>query len=320
MNDLRDEFGRTFKTLRVSLINSCNLGCIYCTCGKEELSENAKLSRAHSVEPAELGSIIQLLHRKLRLETVRFTGGEPLLYKNLAYIVSEVKKMGIPSLKLTTNGLLLESQAEELKQAGISSMNVSLDAIDEDVFYKVSRRSGIDRILSGIDKAIECGIEVKINSVIMKDQNENQILPLLDFAFSRKIKIRFLEIMSMGHLFGKAGDFFFSQAEMLETIAGRHQFKKLQRISASTANYWETSAGNVFGIVANESEPFCGDCNRLRLDSMGNIYGCLSSNHPISAREIRSEAELFEKLQNALKQKQIHKFSGSNLSMLSIGG
>ncbi len=317
---VRDEFGRKFKTLRVSLINTCNLGCVYCTCGTEDLKSNHLLTKEQGLNVAELAEIISRLHNALDLETIRFTGGEPLLYKGLCEIVSSSKAIGVKNLKLTTNGLLLENIAADLASAGITSMNVSLDAIDEDIFYKVSRRSGIHRILKGIDKAVECGIDVKINSVIMRHVNESQILPLLDFAFERNIKLRFLEIMAMGHLFGQADKHFISQEEMLDIISTQYNFNRLHRTPSATANYWETSEGKVFGIIANESEPFCGDCNRLRLDSLGNIYGCLSSNHPISIKGTKDKTQLFESLQQAMAQKQAVKFAGSNLSMLNIGG
>lgn len=320
MVELRDDFGRKFKTLRVSLINTCNLGCVYCTCGTEDLKENYLLTQEKGISADSLSAIISQLHHALQLETIRFTGGEPLLYKDLLKIVSSVKQLGINDLKITTNGLLLENIAQDLASAGITSMNVSLDAIDEDIFYKVSRRSGIHRILRGIDKAIESGIDVKINSVVMKGLNEDQVLPLLDFAFSRNLRIRFLEIMAMGHLFGQSDKHFFSQNEILSLINTRYEFTRLLRKNSSTANYWQTEEGHVFGIVANESEPFCGDCNRLRLDSMGNIYGCLSSNFPISVRDVQKEEELTERLQVAMSQKQTVKFTGSSLSMLNIGG
>ncbi|WP_207532010.1 GTP 3',8-cyclase MoaA [Desertivirga arenae] len=320
MVELRDDFERKFKTLRVSLINTCNLGCVYCTCGTEDLKENHILTKEKGLSADALSAIISQLHHSLQLETVRFTGGEPLLYKDLIKIIRSVKQLGIDDLKITTNGLLLENIAGDLAKAGIKSMNVSLDAIDEDIFFKVSRRSGIHRILKGIDKAIESGIDVKLNSVVMKGLNESQILPLLDFAFKRNLKIRFLEIMAMGHLFGEADKHFFSQDEILAVINSQHQFQKLSRTSSSTANYWQTIEGKVFGIVANESEPFCGDCNRLRLDSLGNIYGCLSSNFPIAVTNIETEDELANKLQIAMWQKQSLKFTGSNLSMLNIGG
>jgi len=319
MVDVRDTFGRTFKTLRVSLLNTCNLGCVYCTYGNEELKENYKSSKDQSLSADQLAQSIKQLHEVLDLDTIRFTGGEPLLYKNLPDLVRSVKEAGIPDLKITTNGLLLEGQAVSLKNAGITTLNVSLDAIDEDVFFTMSRRNGINRIFAGIDAAINAGITVKINSVIMKGLNDNQILPLLNYAFSKGLTIRFLEIMAMGHLYGNSDSSFYSQQEILQTINKQYNFNRLPRVSSSTANYWQTEEGFTFGVVANESEPFCGDCNRLRLDSYGNIYGCLSSNNPISIKNI-GQQELVTRLEKALTQKQALKFAGSELSMMHIGG
>jgi GTP 3',8-cyclase len=319
MVEVSDKYGRTFKTLRVSLINTCNLGCVYCTYGNEEAKENYQSSKDKSLTLNELSSSIQQLNELLQLETIRFTGGEPLLYKELPQLIRAVNSFGIADLKLTTNALLLEGLAKDLKAAGLRSINVSLDAYDEDIFYKMSRRSGVHRIHAGIDAALKAGLEVKINSVIMRGLNESQIMPLFNFASSKGITIRFLEIMAMGHLHGKADEFFFSQKEILDTISNFHQFKRLDRKHSSTANYWQTEQGYTFGIVANESEPFCGDCNRLRLDSYGNIYGCLSSNHPISIKNISNES-LIKKLHEALSQKQAVRFAGSELSMMHIGG
>ncbi len=320
MEGLIDEFGRRFKTLRVSLINTCNLGCVYCTCGTEDLKDNLTISKAQGISAGDLSAIIKKLHRVLKLDTVRFTGGEPLLYHQLPEIIRSTRLLGIDNLKLTTNGLLLENQAAALAEAGLRSINISLDAIDEEVFYSVSRRHGINRILKGIDTAIDEGLEVKLNAVIMRGLNENQIIPLLKFAFERNIRIRFLEIMAMGHLFGKADEHFFSQDEILSEISKGYDFERLERKPCSTANYWKTTSGYTFGIVANETEPFCGDCDRLRLDSLGNIYGCLSSNSPVSVNHIHDDAALIDCLQAAMSQKQSLKFTGSNLSMLSIGG
>ena len=320
MEGLKDEFGRRFKTLRVSLINTCNLGCVYCTCGTEDIKENLNLTKVEGISSSELSAIITKLHGLLKLDTVRFTGGEPLLYRQLPEVVKATRLLGIDNLKLTTNGLLLEDQAAALAKAGLRSINVSLDAIDEDLFYRVSRRHGINRILRGIDAAINQGIDVKLNTVIMRGLNETQIIPLFNFALGRNIKIRFLEIMAMGHLFGKADEHFFPQEEILSVIREHYDFKRLDRRPSSTANYWQTTSGYTFGIVANESEPFCGDCDRLRLDSLGNIYGCLSSNNPVPVNHISDDAELVECLQAAMSQKQSLKFTGSSLSMLNIGG
>ncbi len=318
MTLIKDRYNRSFKTLRVSLLSRCNLSCVYCTMGEDEVKEN----NLHDViAPTEyLLQTIQQLHKILGLQTIRLTGGEPLLYHDLIPLINGIKNTGIPKIKITTNGFLLERMAVDLKNAGMQSINVSLDAIDEDVFFLMSKRSHVNRILDGIDAALAAGLQVKINAVIMKGINENQLIPLLQFAFSRKIKIRFLEIMAMGYLHDHADKYLFTQQEILNIIASKFQFKKLERATGATANYWQTTDGNIFGIIANESEPFCRDCNRLRLDSSGNIYGCLSDNHPIALLNSDDENVVIQKLQQAMDQKQAVKFMGSSLSMLHIGG
>lgn len=319
MIEIKDNFNRTFKTLRVSLLNTCNLACVYCCFGNEDSKENYRSGKNQALEADELLKLIAKLHERLDLSVVRLTGGEPLLYKELPELVRGIRDLGIHNLKLTTNGLLLEKMAPALQAAGISSINVSLDAIDPEVYHLMSRRYDLARTLRGIEAAQRLGMEVKINSVVMKGLNDSQILPLLEYAFEKKIRIRFLEIMAMGHLHDTADQYFFSQEEILARIDTHYPAFPLPRKRSSTSNYWQTRDGNIFGIVANESEPFCSDCNRLRLDAYGNIYGCLSSNNPISILETESQ-NLDSSLRDALAQKQSVKFTGSTLSMLHIGG
>lgn len=318
METIIDDYGRTFKTLRVSLLNRCNLGCVYCIHGDEGKATNQRLE--NQLSSTELLNLIARIHSLIPLETIRLTGGEPLLFSNLIPVIEGIKNMGISKIKLTTNGFLLEKLAAPMKRAGMKSINVSLDSIDEDVYFLISKRNNVQRIIRGIETAIDSGLEVKINSVMMKGVNDSQLIPLLEFAFEKNIVIRFLEIMSMGHLYHDSKKYLLPQSQILDVISSRYPFQKLQRNNSDTSNYWQTLDGNVFGIIANESEPFCHDCNRLRLDSAGNIYGCLSSNHPISIAGIDKPTELTEKLQEALAQKQAIKFVGSELSMLDIGG
>ena len=319
MIDLLDQYNRTFKTLRVSLLNTCNLGCVYCTMADSD-TKALNSDKKPNLSVASLLELIKHLHAGLNLETIRLTGGEPLLYHDLIRVVAGINKLGIDQIKLTTNGFLLERMASGLKEAGMKSINVSLDAIDEDVFFLMSKRNDVKRIQKGIKASIDCGLEVKINTVIMKGMNDNQLFPLLDYAFENNIQIRFLEVMAMGHLYQQSDKYLYSQEDILSKIASRYSFTCLERKTSSTSNYWQTSNGNMFGIIANESEPFCSDCNRLRLDSEGNIYGCLSSNNPISINNLKSSEELKRKLQAALEQKQSLKFKGSDLSMMHIGG
>jgi len=317
MKVLNDPYGRKFKTLRVSLLNTCNLNCFYCTMGSEE---EINFDHRPQKSAAFFSQIISRLHEQLDLETIRLTGGEPLLYRELPELIRNLKLIGIPQVSMTSNGYLLARQAIALRDAGLQSINVSLDAMNEADFYKMAKRGHLDRVLKGIEAALDLGIQVKLNAVIMKGMNEDQIIPLVDYAFGKNIPVRFLEVMSMGHLHHESDKYLFSQQQLLDTIATEHNFKRLPRTASATSNYWQTPAGNTFGIIANNSEPFCQDCSRLRLDAEGNMYGCLSTNHPIAMDPADNDFILQEKLQLAMSQKQLHHFTGSELSMLQIGG
>ncbi|MCE9499442.1 MAG: molybdenum cofactor biosynthesis protein MoeA, partial [Leptospira sp.] len=153
-------------------------------------------------------------------------------------------------------------------------------------------------------------------------ENHGEIVPLLQFAGDRKIPIRFLELMKMGHLHGSNNDKLYTEIEILSDIDSNFgPIRKLDRKKSSTANYWETGNGFVFGIIANESSPFCSDCNRLRIDHRGNLYGCLSSpkGYPLLS-VLKTGMDITPVLYQALQQKQKVRFTGSDLSMKAIGG
>jgi cyclic pyranopterin phosphate synthase len=219
---------------------------------------------------------------------------------------------------MTTNGIKLEELVSPLKDAGLNSINVSLDAVDSDTYYRISRRKNLCSVLSGIKKALDGGIDVKINCTIVKGINETQIIPVLEYGAAQKIVVRFLELMKMGHLFDSHFRYYFSENEILNTIAKKYSFKRLKRIPSSTSEYWITNENQKFGIIANHSSPFCYDCDRIRMDSYGNIYGCLSvaQKIPLSGEFVEKESALMEAY--ILKQKS--RFKGSLLSMTKIGG
>ena len=154
----------------------------------------------------------------------------------------------------------------------------------------------------------------------MKGTNDHQIIKLFEYCKERNIAIRFLELMQMGHLYHNFEQLFFSEAEIVNTLAQHYDLTPMKRAPNATAKYWITDDYYKFGIISNVSDPFCNDCNRLRLDSYGNIYGCLSDNNPINISDyLYDEQKVKEKLTQALAQKKT-KFSGSELSMLHIGG
>jgi len=318
---------RTFKTLRVSLTNRCNLECTYCVTGTGRTGvQNQPITSREKTESL-LGAIGKL-HEILQLRTIRLTGGEPLLFLDLAYFVTGLKAMGLDDIRLTTNGVLLKPQLTSLAKAGINRINVSLDAINPLIFRELSRRRSIMQILQGIEEAVRIGLPLKINTVVVRGINDQEIIPLLQYAAGLKIQIRFLELMSMGHLYNDPGSQpksfmngrFYSQADILRNISTRHTFTAQPRRPSATANTWITREGQVFGIIANESAPFCTDCDRLRIDSEGRLFGCLSSNIPIQTAHEDSDALWNKKLMIAMSQKQTDKFNGSALSMLNIGG
>lgn len=313
---IQDSFGRQFKTLRISLTDVCNMGCTYCTSGKKTL----QVAREEHLPLEELLCIVSSLHKLLQFTTVRLTGGEPLLYKELIPLINALHGLSIPSIKMTTNAYTLPGKAQALKAAGLNSINISLDAVDPHTFTQITGRKHLHWVLEGIEQALEAGISVKLNCVVVKGTNEHQIIPLLHYAMPRKIPVRFLEVMKMGHLHHEYEKYLFPQTAILDTIAQVFPFRPMGRAQAATTRYWEMDNGYHFGIIANESDPFCQDCDRLRLDSYGNIFGCLSSNIPINIRaQIHRKEELKKNLITALHQKQ-SRFIGSELSMMAIGG
>jgi cyclic pyranopterin phosphate synthase len=322
--DIKDEHGRTFKTLRVSLTSLCNFGCVYCVNSEDKGGMNDINSSAVShLNYDKLAELVIHLQKSLQFDSVRLTGGEPMLYPNLIPFIQILKSYGIKNVKMTTNGFNLKQKAGGLALAGVKDINISLDSIDPEIFKVIARRNFHKQVIEGIEAAIKNGISVKLNAVIMRGLNENQVLPLLEYAMSKKIGLRYLELMRMGHFYSKNfNEYFFPMDDILSVISNKYPLaKSAYRSPSATAKIFQLENGYEFGIIANESEPFCSDCDRLRLDSSGNIYGCLSEEKSEYIADIAGdEIKLSEKLLEALKHKQPLKFKGSPLKMISIGG
>lgn len=261
------------------------------------------------------------MHNTLALKTIRLTGGEPTLFKDLVALVAGLSKIGV-EIKMTTNAYHLDGLITPLFEAGLKNINISLDATSEETFRKISNRKGLNKIIENIDACITAGYTVKLNTVVIKGINDHEIIDILDFAKTRGVSVRFLELMKMGHLFSNGFDkYFISENEVLKIIGSKNEFMKMNREANATANYYSLKNGYKFGVIANESDPFCGDCDRLRLDISGNIFGCLSENKPLNIAEYYQNNDfLLDNLQKALAQKQENYFVGSNLSMMAIGG
>ncbi len=324
MSIIEDKLGRRFEKLRISLLNTCNFACVYCVSdeiGKISIQKPGAEGSEKNLSVDEFVRLIASVHRLTHLKSIRLTGGEPLLYSDLFQLINGIQEIGIRDIRLTTNAYYLKEKASKLFDAGVKSVNISIDAIDKEIFNQIARHPNTTRVFQGIEAAVKAGMNVKLNSVIMREKNESQIIPLLDYATNLGIKVRFLELMKMGHLYESKNGLFFSEGEILNVIQKKYSIKKIPRDYAETAHYWQTSENGFFGIIANESTPFCHDCNRLRMDSKGYFFGCLSNSYGEKlSPAINDDGQLTEKLKGLLGLKQPVKFHGSTLSMRNIGG
>ncbi len=264
-----DAYQRTIRKLRVSLTDVCNLRCQYCMPENPVFSGNKNLLSYDS-----LFQIVQVLVEEVGLQEVRITGGEPLLRPKVAEFVAKLKTLPLKSVGMTTNGILLRPELKNLKDAGLDNINISLDTLDPTVFRKMSRRDGLWDVIEGINLANDLDFKLKLNCVVMKKYNFEEIPELLEFAFNRGISIRFLEVMNMGVMKEQFKEQFVSRDKILSLVSKHYGYWPIVSEVDSTSQNFRTEKGS-FGIIASESMPFCENCSRIRLTSTGKILGCL---------------------------------------------
>jgi cyclic pyranopterin phosphate synthase len=311
-DQILDSYGRTFQTIRLSLLPVCNFQCIYCKTEEEVFKYKIK-------KPEYFINIIKKINKIINIKKIHLTGGEPTLYPYLEEVVQKLKELNIPDVSITTNGTLLLKKLYNLHQAGLDSINLSLDALDDFILKKMGTKKNLEFYLTLIDEILKLNISLKINTTIIKGFNENQIIPLLEFCGKRSIPVRFLEYMMMGVNERVHKERFFSMYDIINEIQKKYSIYELPREKHATAYYWKTNTGYQFGIIANHSKPFCKDCDRLRIDSNGNIYGCITQKEGFNINNLADKENLRMILQKSLLQKQIA-FKGSNNKMHYIGG
>lgn len=280
--------------------------------------------------PAEdLLHLVRLLVETAGITKLRITGGEPLLSRKFDAVLGPIMAMpGLDDVSLTTNGQLLPRKIQVLRDAGIRRVNVSLDTLDAEKFRPIARSGDLATVLTGIDLLLEAGIKVKLNMVPLRGVNDDQVLPLLEYCLERDMELRYIELMNMGHLRNSATyeQQFFGMSQILDLISSRYAFSTTDAPYDSTAQRYRITDGGAFGIIANESQPFCSSCSRLRLSSDGQLFGCLSNarSHDLSAiarmPEALALASMQRVLNGALADKQTASFSGEVTVMKFIGG
>lgn len=319
-----DRQGRRFRNLRISLTAACNYACTYCVPdGKRLVAAQDELSAEAMVRG------VAYLIEAAGIERLRITGGEPLVSPKLDLFLREVGRLGLQDISLTSNGQLLSRKLPLLLESGMRRLNISLDTLDPDAFKRIARGGDLPTVLQGLEEARAAGMKIKLNMVPLRGQNHEQVLPMLDYCLERGFELRFIELMRMGHLARDGGSFqqqFYGMDELLQVIASRYEFVQAEAPLDATALRYEIPGQGFFGVIANESVPFCRTCSRLRLSSTGWLHGCLSSSnrHYIGDLLDKPRHQALPALQRllvrALGDKQDVAFSGGVTVMKIIGG
>jgi cyclic pyranopterin phosphate synthase len=286
---LIDRFGRIHTDLRISITDRCNLRCTYCM-----PAEVVFRPRDELLTYEEIARVVGVAAR-YGVRTLRLTGGEPLLRRDVPTLVRQLAAIpGIEEVSLTTNGLLLAEQAEPLRRAGLARLNVSLDSLREEMFERVARRRGLDRVLAGLDAAKRAGfLTIRINAVSIRDLTEGEIVPLADFCRREGFHLRFIEFMPLDAEGGWGREQVLSGAAvraLLERTVGPLRPVGSPVDSGQPAvDYAWVDGGGLVGFIDPVTRPFCDRCDRLRLTADGQFRNCLFSTAEWDARRVLRE-------------------------------
>lgn len=291
---IKDKFGRPLQDLRISVTDRCNFRCAYCM-PKEIFGQGYKfLPKADLLTFEEITRLAKILV-DLGVRKIRLTGGEPLLRRDIEVLVEMLSQIPEIELAMTTNGSLLARKAQMLREAGLERATVSLDALDDEIFNSMNDvEFPVQRVLEGIQAAEEVGFSpIKINMVVKRGVNEADILPMARYFHGSGHILRFIEFMDVGTTNGWKMDDVLSAREIIEIINAEMPIQPLEpNYRGEVANRWRyKDGGGEVGVIASVTQPFCGDCTRLRLSAKGELFTCLFgvNGHDLRAL-VRSEA------------------------------
>jgi GTP 3',8-cyclase len=295
-----DTLGRPLKSLRLSVTDRCNLRCLYCM--PEE--EYVWLPREKLLTFEELNQLVGVF-AGLGVTDIRLTGGEPLLRQKLDRLIALLAaNPQLHDLALTTNGLLLADQAEALQRAGLQRLTISLDTLKPERFRAMTRRDDHARVLAGIEAARSAGFtRTKLDTVVMRGQNDDELAELIEFGRAREIEVRFIEYMDVGGATRWSPDQVVSRDQMLERLSARYgRIAPVAETSSAPATRYALPDGTVFGIIASTTAPFCRTCDRSRLTADGMWYRCLYATAGTDLRGPLRDGTPIEKLAAEISQ------------------
>ncbi|HUZ82681.1 MAG TPA: GTP 3',8-cyclase MoaA [Gaiellaceae bacterium] len=307
--DVLDTFGRPLRDLRISVTDRCNFRCVYCMPKEVYGRDHAFLERRELLSFEEIARVASVFVDG-GVQKIRITGGEPLVRRDLERLIAQLAKLDV-DLTLTTNGSLLPQKAQLLADAGLRRITVSLDSLDDTQFRALNDVDfPVDRVLEGIAAAEAAGLPVKVNAVIKRGANDDQIVPMAAFFRERGHTLRFIEYMDVGHTNGWRLDDVVSAKEIVGALDEAFGVEPVDAgYRGEVARRWRYSDGRgEVGVIASVTQPFCGDCTRARLSAEGKLFTCLFAvrGHDLRAliRGGASDAELEAALQNVWKTRK----------------
>lgn len=276
--ELIDQFGRRVDYIRLSITDRCDFRCVYCM-GEDMVF----LPREDVLSLEECARVVRTFVT-LGVSKVRITGGEPLVRKNALTLFQEVGRLpGLRELTMTTNGSQLERYAHDLKKAGLSRINISMDSLDPERFRKITRVGDLDKVLRGIQAAKDAGFtHIKLNTVLMRGINDTEAIPLLEFAIQHSLDIAFIEEMPLGEVDHSRGDTYVSNQATLTLLQAHFPLISSTETTGGPARYWRVAHTNTrVGFISPHSHNFCEACNRVRITCKGELYLCLGQENKV---------------------------------------
>lgn len=311
-------------SLRVSVTDRCQLRCLYC------MPSEGVPKRDHSeiLSFEEIVRFVRVLKGHYGLSKVHITGGEPLIRPDVVDLIGMLSGEGISDLALTTNGHLLPEMALALKKAGLSRLNISIDTLEPATYRKLTRRGSLQDTLAGIDAATEAGFApVKLNTIVMKGVNSDEIVSIARFGLARGCEVRFLELMPIGPGAEYFDEWFVSSAEVTDTLSKAFDLSQMsQKSGGSSRRYmvrdFQGTTGFI-GLISSTTRPFCGGCHRLRLTANGELVGCLATGTTLNIRPFLGESLDSDRLIETVRQAMSLKRNGKDFvtpNLMSMTG
>jgi len=300
-SQLIDKYGRTVDYVRLSVTDRCDFRCVYCMAEEMEF-----IPKPEILSLEELYQVARAF-TELGVGKIRLTGGEPLIRNNVLSLIDKIGSLDrLSQLALTTNGSQLQRTAQTLKDSGVKRLNISLDSLNPRKFRHLTRHGNLDQVIAGIDAAIETGFEgIKINAVILKGRNEDEVLDLVDFVRQRQIDIAFIEEMPLGLIDEHDRELSFCSSDTLQDIIGEHY--PLTSLGepggdAGPARYYAMpDSSSRIGFISPHSNNFCHLCNRVRVTVEGRLLLCLGNEHSVDLRAVlRDPTYSLEKLKTTI--------------------